>query len=256
MSLICQFNIKYIPGIVNYIVTKMEEMFSCFGYDIKKIWLSTKAKILSPNYKKFKSLLDIEMFQFEDLSFQSDFNSHDFEPNARCYTYLNNRYIHSKSIIKLSVIINDKNIIIDFFDVYKKMICILSENSECYLSGYSFLISNYYGAVSFATGILRRMNMSRSLKNLAGWYSSSDIENGTICLLNCFSNLNESQNHYLENVFGEENFFKSNGISAFYNRFAEGVDISDYLISSNYNLICNSIEERVPFKRLHFYKEI
>lgn len=47
--------------------------------------------------------------------------------------------------------------------------------------------------------------MSCSLKNLAGWYSSSDIINGTIGRLNCFSELTREQDSNLMNVYA--NYF-------------------------------------------------
>ena len=158
-------------------------------------------------------------------------------------------------MIKYSIIINDKQPLSNIRDTYKTLIEIISEIKNISISGYSFLISNYYGAVSFASGILRKMNISCSLKNLASWYLSADLINSTIGLINCFSDLTEYQDQCLIDIFGKDNFFKYNNVTAFFNPYAENMNIADYIVSDNYNEICKTIEQKLPFKGLAYHKE-
>lgn len=253
-SMICQFNIDNNSITDNDLINTIEATFHKFEYPIRKFYYSQNHKVYSPNYSKFK-LSNTNFESIVGLSFQSDFNSKDFEPNARLDIEVNFRYIASKNIVKLSIVIDDKILLDDICTTYKKIITILSENNNLSISGYSFLLNNYYGAVSFSSGILRRLNMPCSLKNLAAWYSSADLINSTIGLMNCFSNLTEYQNQCLIDIFGKDNVFRLNNVTAFINPFAENMNIADYIISDNYNEICKMMEEKLPFKGLTYHKE-
>lgn len=189
------------------------------------------------------------MNEVSGLSFRSDFNSKDFEPNTRLDIEVNMRYIHSNNVAKLSVVINDNFFIDAIFNVYKRIIAVFADNSyQLTLSGYSFLLPNYYGAASFSSGILRKFNMPCSLENLASWYSSADLVNGTLGLLNCFSDLSVEQNKYLFNIFGEENVYVTNNITAVYNVAAESESIADYIESDDYNCKCLKLEKSFRLK--------
>ena len=254
-SLISQFNIKNDWTSIMDIIDVIENIFREFGYLIKKFYYSKNHKVYSPSYNKFKCINNYDTDVISGMSFQSDFNKKDFEPNTRLDIEVNMRYINSKNIVKISVVINDNFLLNDIYSTYKKIIVTLSENSDLFLSGYSFLLPNYYGAVSFSSGILRKLNMPCALKNLAGWYANSDLINSTICLMNCFSDLSDDQNQCLVDIFGKDNVFRINNVTAFINPFAENIDIADYIISDNYNEICNMLEQKLPFKRLTYHKE-
>lgn len=252
-SLICQFNISYHNDLPRYLALQSEKLFSNFGYEIKKIYWAKEKKLWTPCYKRYKALLESD--EFLNLDFQSDFNSKDFEPQTRLFVDIDTRYINSFSLIKYSIVINDRQILNNIWDTYKTLIEIISEIKNIRISGYSFGISNYYGAVSFASGILRKINIPCSLKNLAAWYTDADLINSTICLMNCFSDLTEYQNQCLIDVFGKDNVFKSNNVTAFINPYAENMNIADYIVSDNYNEICKTLEEKLPFKGLTYHKE-
>ena len=253
-SLICQFNMSYYHDLPRCLAFQSEKIFLNFGYEIKKIYWTKEKKLWTPPYKRYKVLLESD--EFLNLDFQSDFNRKDFEPQTRLYVDVNTRCINSLGVIKYSIIINDKQLLSNIGDTYKTLIEIISEIKNISISGYSFLISNYYGAVSFASGILRKMNMPCSLKNLASWYVGADLINSTIGLMNCFSDLTEYQNQCLMNIFGKDNVFNFNNITAFINPYAENMNIADYIVSDNYNEICKMLEQKLPFKGLTYNKEI
>lgn len=80
--------------------------------------------------------------------------------------------------------------------------------------------------------------------------------NSTIGLINCFSDLTEYQNQFLMNIFGKDNVIKFSNITIFYNSYAENLNIADYIVSDNYNEICNMLEQKLPFKRHIYHKEL
>lgn len=250
-SLICQFNITYYDDLPRYLAVQSEKIFSKFGYEIKKICWMTEKKLWTPYYKRYKVLLESE--DFLNLNFQSDFNRKDFEPQTRLYVDVNTRYINSLGVIKYSIVINDKHLLSELKNTCQTLTSIISENKNICMSGYSFFLPNYYGAVSFSSGILRKFNMPCSLKNLASWYSSADLVNGTLGLLNCFSDLSVEQNKYLFNIFGEKNVYVTNNITAVYNVAAESKSIADYIESDDYNCKCLKLEKKLPFKKLNYY---
>lgn len=254
VSLICQFNISYYQDLPRCLAFQSEKVFLKFGYEIKKIYWAKEKKLWTPPYKRYKALLESD--EFLSLDLQSDFNRKDFEPKTRLYIDISTRYIDTLGVIKYSIIINDKRLLSDIWGTYKKLIEIISEIKNISISGYSFLLPNYYGAVSFASGILRKMNMPCSLNNLASWYSGSDLVNGTIGLSNCFSDLTEYQDQCLMNIFGKDNVVKLNNITAFYDTYAEDLSIADHIVSDNYNEICNVLEQDLPFKRCVYYEEL
>ena len=251
-SLICQFNIRDNGISIVDIMDAAENIFQKFGYSIKRFYYSKNRKAYSPSYNKFKKSGINDADLIRGMSFQSDFNREDFEPNTRLDIEVNMRYAHSKNIVKISVVINDNSLLNDICSTYKDIIISLSEKNILFLSGYSFLISNYYGAVSFSGGILRKFNMPCALLNLANWYGDSDLINSTIGLMNCFSDLTEEQDECLIDIFGKENVFKINNITAFANSFAENMKIADYIVSDNYNEVCKTLEQKLPFKRLTY----
>lgn len=253
-SLICQFNMNYYHDLPRYLAFQSEKIFYNFGYEIKKIYWAKEKKLWAPPYKRYKVLLESD--EFLNLDFQSDFNRKDFEPQTRLDIDVNTRYINSLGVIKYSIIINDKQLLSNIWNTYKMLIEIISKIKNISISGYSFLLPNYYGAVSFASGILRKMNMPCSLNNLASWYSSSDLVNSTIGLINCFSDLTEYQNQFLMNIFGKDNVIKFSNITIFYNSYAENLNIADYIVSDNYNEICNMLKQKLPFKRHIYHKEL
>lgn len=255
VSLICQFNIDNGSTSIVNLINFAENLFLEFGYLVKKFYYSKEHKVFSPKYNKFK-LTSMDCNYISGISFQSDFNNKDFEPNARLDIEINMRYIDSGNIVKLSVVINDNVLLDDIFNTYKTIIAVLAKNNnKLSLSGYSFLLPNYYGAVSFASGILRKMNMPCSLKNLASWYVSADLVNSTIGLMNCFSDLSEYQDQCLIDIFGKDNVFSINNVTALINPYAKNMNIADYIVSDNYNLICKELECKLPYKRLACHKE-
>lgn len=169
-SLICQFNMNYYHDLPRYLAFQSEKYFITLDMN-KNILGKKKKKLWAPPYKRYKVLLESD--EFLNLDFQSDFNRKDFEPQTRLDIDVNTRYINSLGVIKYSIIINDKQLLSNIWNTYKMLIEIISKIKNISISGYSFLLPNYYGAVSFcASGILCKMNMPCSLNNLASWYSS------------------------------------------------------------------------------------
>lgn len=255
-SLICLFNISSTNASIVELVNIIELIFEKYEYPIKKIYYSEcrKTRVLSP--KKINQFKETVLPGVDSISFQSDFNKTDFEPNTRLYVYLNNRYIESGQIIKLGIVINNGIEQDELLNNYKMITECLSNINNIKLSGYSFLFPNYYGAVSFSCGIIRKPDMPCTLNNLSGWYGGTDLYNNVLGLMNCFSNLSESQINILLSVFGKENVCTLNNLTITYNHHIRNMDISDYINSENYNSICNILENGIPFKRMRYYNII
>ena len=256
MSYMCLFNIRSDSITVTDLVDCVENIFLELNYPIKKTFYSKNNRVYSPKSSIIKCIENAQLSNFLGLSFQSDYNKEDFEPNTRLYVDINLRYVNSKNTIKISIVVNDKKYLYELLNTYKLITKMLINNRRIILSGYSFLIPNLYNPVSFSIGILRKPDIPISLKNLASWYSSSDFINSTVGLVNCISNLTDLQNQYLKLVFGEDNVFIENRVTVFYNQLLNRMRTVDYLSSSNYNEICDKIEVEIPFKRLPYHKEL
>lgn len=243
-SLIIQLNIKSETTTVDEIFNSTKDVFSGLGYKMKKIFYSCNNKVYSPNLNRFCSQWDSIKEQIKSLSIQSDYNKSDFEPNVELDIELNFRYVQQRKIIKYSIILNNDYDNLKNFDCYKCIINSLSKNDNLIMSGYSYYLDNYYGAVSFSHGILRKRNMPNELKTLAAFYHNSDVNYTTIGIYNCFSCLDSSEIGLLKFIFGEDNVITSNSITFCYNRFIELTSIQDYLKSKNYMEICKTLSSK------------
>lgn len=252
VSLVCRFNVDANSLPLLSITSIIESVFQEFGFEIKKFYYSNSRNVYTPRYAKFKTVYRDDMSSIETMSYQSDFDRKDFEPHTRLDVDINMLHIESRGIIKINVVINDHELLKNVFNTYKRIVTCICSKTAIRLSGYSFLLPNNYGAISFSSGILRKMNMPCALKNLARWYPDADVINSTICLVNCFSNLTEYQNQCLTDIFGESNVYQINNVTVIYNSFAENMNISDYIVSNNYNELCDAMEELLPFKRLDY----
>lgn len=252
-SLICQFNLNHCNGLISHLIECAEELFSLFNYKPKKIYTSFDRKVWSPGYKKFKSFANPDYFY--SISFQSDYNSCDFEPETHIYMCINNsrtkgsEYILPEALVKFTVVINDAELLKNTENTYKDILLSLSEIPQVKMTGYSFRLPNRYGAVSFSRGILRKSNMSHSLQKLAGWYNESNTERSVIGLFNCFTGLTEKQNSVLKSLFGQENVEIVNGITLFKNESMNVFDFDNYFTSVEYNRLCDKLESEFCFLR-------
>lgn len=242
-SLICQFNLRSRDGLTNDLIECSEALFAEFNYKIRKIYTSTCEKVLSPSYKKFKSFINPDYFY--SIRFQSDYNSKDFEPQTHLYTNIDNfgvkgtEYTLPEPLVKFSVVINDAELLKNPGNIYKDILSVLSKIPQIEMAGYSFLLPNSYGAISFSLGILRKMDMPPSLKNLARWYSDSNCQKSVIGLFNCFTGMTKNQAAILIDLFGKQNVEAINGITFFKNEAMNSSDIESYYTSAEYNKLCD-----------------
>lgn len=253
VSLICQFNLSHWNGLVSHLIACTEEIFSLFDYKIKKIFTSFDRKVWSPGYKKFKLFTNPDYFY--SISFQSDYNSCDFEPQTHLYVRIDNsrtkgsEYIFPEPLVKFTVVINDAELLKNAEKTYKGILLLLSKISRIKLTSYSFRLPNSYGAVSFSQGILRKPDMSDSLKYLARGYNGSDIERDLIGLFNCFTDLTKRQSDVLKKLFGEENVEVLNDITFFKNESINALGLDDYYTSAEYCQLCDKLETEFCFVR-------
>lgn len=252
-SLICQFNLNHYNGLTPHLVECAEELFSLFNYKIKKIHTSSAEKVYSPSYKKFKSFANPGYFY--TISFQSDYNREDFEPQTHIYSHINNfwvkgtEYALPEPLVKFTIVINDAELLKNADSIYKDILSALSEIPQVNAAGHAFLLPNTYGAVSFSHGILRKLNMPDSLQNLARWYRDSNVKKGVIGLFNCLTPTSKKQIILLKDIFGEHNVETINGITFFRNEQMSLYDIENYFISMEYNRLCDKLESEFCFLR-------
>lgn len=255
-SLICQFNLAYCNELTNYLVKCTEILFDQFNHKIKKIHTSSAEKVYSPSYKKFKSFTNPGYFY--TISFQSDYNREDFEPQTHIYSHINNfwvkgtEYVLPEPLVKFTIVINDAELLKNADSIYKDILSVLSEIPRVNAAGYAFLLPNTYGAVSFSDGILRKLNMSDSLQNLARWYRDSNMKKGVIGLFNCLTPTSKKQIILLKDIFGKHNVETINGITFFRNEQMSSYDIEDYFISVEYNRLCDKLKSEFCFLRTDY----
>lgn len=246
-SLICQFNLEHRNDLIPQLIECVEELFSLFHYKIKKIYTASEEKVRSPGYKNFKSFINPAYFR--TISFQSDYNRCDFEPETHMYIQINNsrtkgtQYVLPESLVKFTVVLNDAERLKNIENTYKDILLTLSKIPQVKMTGYSFQLPNRYGAVSFSLGILRKQNMCRSLQNLARWYRDSNTERSVIGFFNCFTGLTKEQNDVLKNLFGQENVEIINSITFFKNESVKNAsDVETYFTSAEYERLCDKLE--------------
>lgn len=254
ISLVCQFNLEYRNGLIPHLIECMEQLFSSFDLNIKKIFTSFGETVRSPGYNKFKSFINPE--HFYTISFQSDYNDRNFEPETRLYTRINNspakgtEYVLPEPLVKFTVVINDAALLKNAENTYKKIILVLSGIPQIRMVGYSFQLPNSYGAVSFSAGILRKPGMSPALKALARWYNDSNTKRSVLGLYNCFTNLTPNQHNILINLFGQENINTVNGVIFFKNGSMTKFDLNDYFSSVEYCRLCDKLKPEFCFLKM------
>ncbi len=254
ISLVCQFNLKCRNGLIPHLVECVEELFSSFNYNIKKIFTSFGETVRSPGYNKFKSFINPD--HFYTISFQSDYNSRDFEPETRLYIRIDNsptkgsEYVLPEPLVKFTVVINDLKLLESAEKTYKTLLLALSNIPQLEMVGYSFQLPNSYGAVSFSVGILRKPDMSPSLQALARWYNDSNTKRSVLGLYNCFTGLTKEQYDALKKTFGQENIDTVNGVILLKNVSMTAFDINSYFSSSEYCRLCDRLKNEFSFLRM------
>lgn len=150
-------------------------------------------------------------------------------------------------IVKFTIVVNDVELLNNVENIYKDILSVLSEIPQVNIVGYSFLLPNNYGAVSFSAGILRKPNMSQSLQNLARWYSDSSTKKSVIGLFNCLTAVSKRDILLLKGVFGQQNVETINGITFFRNELMSSFDIENYFISADYKKLCDKLDLELCF---------
>lgn len=250
-SFVCQFNFKFdFDEMGLLLIRAIEKIFCTFKFPVKKICLNNNdGKIYRISQKQLNNIICDLNKEFRYINFRSDFRSSDFEPDTRFYAQIKN----NKDLLKVSVVIKEQHLLNDIFDVYKTIVEELSTSNSYCFTGYSFYISNCYGPVSFSSGILRRLEMSKDMLNLAHWYTESDLIKSTIGYLNCFSYLSDSQNQFLIETFGRDNVSQVNNATIFKCDIAFLSDDDSYFTSTEYNKMCDRFEKELPFIRNQYY---